>query len=58
MPFYYVSQEIWLSNSKKLNCIDHKTIIRKEIKSLVICATQLAGGLLLEILKYFEVKNF
>ena len=28
------------------------------IKSLVICVTQLAGGLLLKMLKYFEVKHF
>ena len=27
-------------------------------KSLDICATQLAGGLLLKMIKYFEVKIF
>ena len=37
---------------------NHGTIIRTGItckKTLVICATQLAGGLLLKKLKYFEV---
>ena len=37
---------------------EHGTIIRTGItckKTLVICATQLAGGLLLKKLKYFEV---
>ena len=35
----------------------HGTVIRTGIvrKSLVICATQLASGLLLKILKYFEL---
>ena len=35
--------------------IYHGTIIRTGIKSLVICVNQLAGGLLLKKLKYFEV---
>ena len=37
---------------------NHGTIIRTGItckKSLVICATQLAGSLLLKMLKYFEI---
>ena len=38
----------------------HETIIRTGItcKKIPICATQLAGGLLLKMLKCFDVKHF
>ena len=42
----------WVSSLPSLN---HETIIGTGIKSLVICATQFASGLLLKMLKYFKV---
>ena len=46
------------SRLMKLILLNHRTIIQTGItckKSLVICPTQLAVGLLLKKLKYFEV---
>ena len=45
--------------SLNADLVNHGTIIRTGItckkKSLVICATQLVGGLLLKMLKYFKI---